>query len=75
MSLHLVIEDNTEDPQVPEPTACPVCEDDFVIGDETAYRPCFNCCCEVCWKPTDTPPLCRDCDIAQDAAYERRQDV
>ena len=55
MSLHLVIEDNTEDPQVPELTPMDVCE--------------------VCGDTTEPPPLCARCDIAQDAAYERRQDV
>jgi hypothetical protein len=31
--------------------------------------------CEVCGDTTETAPLCARCDIAQDAAYERRQDV
>ena len=29
----------------------------------------------LCGEPTSTPPLCARCDIAQDAAYERRADV
>jgi len=31
--------------------------------------------CEVCGDTTETAPLCARCDIAQDAAYERSQDV
>jgi len=54
MSLHLIIEDNTEDPQVPELTPMGVCE--------------------VCGDTTETAPVCARCDIAQDAAYERRMD-
>ena len=30
--------------------------------------------CEVCGDATETAPLCARCDIAQDAAYERRAD-
>jgi len=55
VSLHLVIEDHSEDPLVPELTPMDVCE--------------------VCGDTTETAPLCARCDIAQDAAYERSQDV
>ncbi|HXJ27089.1 MAG TPA: hypothetical protein VNH17_15370, partial [Streptosporangiaceae bacterium] len=53
--LHLVIDDPTPDPQVPELTPMDLCD--------------------VCGDTTETAPLCVRCDIAQDAAYERRQDV
>jgi len=55
VSLHLVICDQTPDPQVPE------------LAPMDA--------CEVCGDTTETAPLCARCDIAQDAAYERSQDV
>jgi len=41
VSLHLVIEDNTEDPQVPELAPMDVCD---VCGDTTETAPpCFDC--------------------------------
>jgi len=43
MSLHLVIEDNTEDPQVPELTAMDLCE---VGGDTTETAPLCKACDE-----------------------------
>ena len=43
MSLHLVIEDNTEDPQVPELTPMGVCE---VCGDTTETAPLCKACDE-----------------------------
>ena len=78
MSLHLVIEDNTEDPQVPEPTVCPTCEGEGVIDISVSGRdrlgewrhdiaaPCPDCCCTTCRTTTDTPPLCSDCSQRQD---------
>jgi len=72
--LHLVIED---------PSPCARCEGTRVgsmrWGGGSAGNwipePCPDCCCEVCGDTTETAPLCARCDIAQDAAYERSQDV
>ena len=75
MSLHLVIEDNTEDPQVPEPTVCPNCKGEGKFYGRRHWWYCPACRCDVCGDTTETAPLCVRCDIAQDAAYERRQDV
>jgi hypothetical protein len=63
MSLHLVICDNTEDPL--EPTVCPTCEGEQVIYDYSYILACPDCCCEVCGRPTSTPPLCAECDKEQ----------
>ena len=54
MSLHLVIED---------PSPCPTCggEGGYWVDEEhgpTYHFPCRDCRCEVCAKPTSTPPLC-----------------
>ena len=66
MSLHLVIEDNTEDPQVPEPTVCPTCFGDEIVVDENwRGHPCPACCCSVCGGTTETAPLCKACDERQ----------
>ena len=54
---------------VPEPSVCATCHGDRVVPDGVADRlglgpmtyPCPACCCEVCGKPTDTPPECFRC--------------
>jgi hypothetical protein len=43
VSLHLVIEDNTEDPQVPELAPMDLCE---VCGDTTETAPLCKACDE-----------------------------
>ena len=69
MSLHLVIEDNTEDPQVPEPTVCPECKGTRgvarLINGASRRVSCPACCCEVCGDTTETAPLCKACDERQ----------
>lgn len=40
----------------------------------TGELPCPGCCCAVCGKPTDTPPVCAHCDAVEDAAAQRRSD-
>ena len=66
----------------PEPTACLTCCGNRVVPRPSSrsrigyyWVPCFRCCCQCCGDTTETAPLCARCDIAQDAAYERRQDV
>ena len=68
MSLHLVIEDNTEDPQVPEPTVCPRCDGEGRViwsSGDGIPAPCPRCCCYRCGDTTETAPLCKACDERQ----------
>ena len=70
---------------VPEPSVCATCDGERVVAEDclkpecrscpTATLPCPDCCCEVCGKPTDTPPECRDCAVAEETAAKRRADV
>lgn len=75
--MHLVIPDPTPDePTVPEPSVCEACDGSRLeaisvivpgrygreIREELTGRPCPDCCCEVCGQPTETPPICRDCE-------------
>jgi len=69
VSLHLVIEDNTEDPQVPEPTVCPTCEGEGIVPapDDVSefWFPCPACRCSSCGERTHMPPICADCNEGQ----------
>ena len=69
VSLHLVIEDNAEDPQVPELTVCPTCEGEGIVPapDDVSefWFPCPACRCSSCGERTNMPPICADCNEGQ----------
>lgn len=60
-------------PAVRAPSVCPVCLGVGVVGT-FAQSWCEGCRCGVCGAATDTPPECKTCAIAEDAAAVRRED-
>ena len=68
----------------PAPTVCrfcggeetmPVIEMRGNVVEVAKVLPCPFCCCDICGQPTDTPPVCARCDIADDDRYRRLRDV
>ena len=66
LDLHVAVE---------EPSPCDVCEGDGIVNVasviRTQWAPCPGCRCQICGKPTDTPPECGDCALAEDDRWRR----
>lgn len=66
----------------PEVIVCDLCDGDGTLlvldlgpsRSTSTSLPCPGCCCTICGKPTDTPPVCAHCDAVEDAAAQRRAD-